>query len=88
MAIKHLVLHVGVPKTGTSLIQRSLRQLRPLLRQRGIAYVDRRQIHRLEHRKSWGAYATGPESGKSLFASELEAVVKSEKSKVQGRTKS
>ena len=47
MAIKHLVLHVGVPKTGTSLIQPQLRTLRPQLRRRGIAYVDRRQMQRL-----------------------------------------
>lgn len=85
--IKHLVLHVGVPKTGTSLIQRSLRKLRPQLRERGIAYVDRKQIHRLAHRRSWGAYATGPPEDKGAFASELKSVTRSEMRQTAGKTK-
>ena len=85
MAIKHLVLHVGGPKTGTSLIQRSLRTLRPQLRQRGIAYVDRSQMQRLEHRMSWGGDARGPAAGKSAFAAELKGVVKSARREVAGR---
>lgn len=85
MDIKHLVLHVGVPKTGTSLLQRSLLEIRPQLRRRGIAYVERWQMYRLKHRKSWGAYATGPAAGKSAFAAELRRVVKYEMLRAGGR---
>lgn len=86
MAIKHLVLHVGVPKTGTSLIQRSLRTLRPQLRERGIAYVDRQQIQQLDHRMSWGGDARGPAAGKPAFARELKTVVRSEVRLAAGRS--
>lgn len=77
--MKRLILHVGVPKTGTSLIQRTMRQLRPELRSSGIAYIDRKAMHQLPDRTSWAAYGTGPEGNRHRFLSDLRAVVKRER---------
>ena len=77
--MKRLILHVGVPKTGTSLIQRTMRQLRPELRSSGIAYIDRKAMHRLRDRPSWAAYATGPKENRPRFLSDLRDVVKRER---------
>jgi hypothetical protein len=77
--MKRLILHVGVPKTGTSLIQRTMRQLRPELRRSGVVYIDRKAMHRLPDRPSWSAYGTGPEENRPRFLADLREVVKRER---------
>lgn len=48
-----LIFHIGIPKTGTSLIQKAMRRLRPRLRSRGVAYLDRGQITELAGFGAW-----------------------------------
>jgi hypothetical protein len=76
--IDRLVLHVGVQKTASSLIQRSMRQLRPHLRQAGIAYIGRQQTHGLEGRTSWAAYGKGDPAIADAYAAGLREVVSKE----------
>ena len=79
--IEHLTLHVGVPKTGSSLIQRSLRSTRMALRARGIAYLDRREFLAMPDYRAWAAYDRSSYSKDAFFA-QLESAV----SKEQRRT--
>ena len=70
-----LTLHIGLQKTGTTLIQRSLRKLRPALRHHGIIYIDRSDIHRLNSLRGWAAFhRTRPEL-RSAFIRELGELV-------------
>ena len=57
--VHRLHLHIGVPKTGSSLIQKSLRNIRGPLRRRGVAYLDRKQMLRLPGYQRWASGTDG-----------------------------
>lgn len=44
-----LVLHIGMPKTGTTAIQMSFHRARPLLRRQGVFYPDIGVLHHAHH---------------------------------------
>jgi hypothetical protein len=76
--IKRLILHIGLPKTGSSLIQRSLRSIRRPMRRRGVAYISRGRIRDLANypRGAGGKRPVSPE-----FVAELRAAVEEEAAK-------
>ena len=49
--VPDLYLHVGLQKTGTTTVQAGLRRLRRQLHERGVAYIDRRDMIRLDNVK-------------------------------------
>lgn len=81
--IPKLILHAGLPKTGSSLIQGTLRRLRPTLREAGVAYIDRKSFLELAHYRSWAAYDQDS-SEKTLFFDELQEVVEAERKMTTG----
>lgn len=52
----NLTLHIGLQKTGTTLIQRSLRKLAPEMREKGTIYIDRLDMLALDHLRGWSAF--------------------------------
>jgi hypothetical protein len=82
-SIEHLILHIGVPKTGSSLLQKSLRALRQPLRERGIAYVDRKAFLAMPDYRAWAAYGREQYSKEALF-DQLRDTVKASRKKVAG----
>ena len=51
-----LTLHIGTGKTGTTLIQATLRAIRADLRLGGLAYVSRSQMKKLPKYARWRAH--------------------------------
>ena len=56
MLPRDLTLHVGLQKTGTSLVQRSMRRLRDRLGAAGFVYLDRREMMKLPAYHGWRAF--------------------------------
>jgi hypothetical protein len=73
MRIRDLTLHVGVPKTGSSLLQRMLRNKRvgAALARRGWAYLSRQHMLELDHLRAWAAYGRGTKRQRAAFIDEL-----------------
>jgi len=86
-SVDQLILHIGVPKTGSSLIQKSLRALRQPLRDHGIAYIDRKAFLAMGDYRAWAAYDRSAYS-KEKFSDELAGAVEAARKKVArgGRT--
>jgi hypothetical protein len=82
MADPRLVLHIGLPKTGSSLIQRTMKALRPRLRERGVAYVARSRIIAMKTYAREAGKANAPAS--AAFLDELRTVVAEEAEHVAG----
>jgi hypothetical protein len=70
-----LTLHIGLQKTGTTLIQRSLRKLRPVLRNHGIIYIDRSDINGLNSLRGWVAFNKTKPELRPAFIRELGELV-------------
>jgi len=83
--MEQLILHVGVQKTGTSLIQSSMRKLRPHLRDNAVAYIDRKAMLKIDDRMSWAAYGKGPEDRRSNFIADLRGIAKKERKRASGK---
>ena len=56
MLPSQITLHIGLQKTATTLIQRSLKRLRPQLAAQGVVYVDRLEMLKLPAALGWRAY--------------------------------
>lgn len=54
--INRLVFHIGVPKTGSSLLQKAMRNLRPHMRDRGVTYIDRNVFLAIPSYRAWAPY--------------------------------
>jgi len=52
---RQITLHVGLHKTGTTLIQRSLRKLRDPMARRGVVYMDRLEMSDMASFAGWRA---------------------------------
>ena len=83
--MKRLILHVGVPKTGTSLIQRAMRRLREPLRSNGVTYFGRQAMNRLEYIKDWAAYPRSRPEYRAHFRRELRSAVAKKRRRILGR---
>jgi len=83
--MKRLILHVGVPNTGSSLIQLAMRQLRTELRHSGVAYIDRKTMNRLKHFSGWSAYHKAIPENRNNFVKEMRSTVKREVRHTFGR---
>jgi phosphatidylglycerophosphate synthase len=81
--IEHLILHIGVQKTGSSLIQRSMRSARKRVRSAGVGYVDRRAFLGMPDRRAWAAYGRETFS-KESFRGQLAEAVRVEMGKTTG----
>ena len=66
---RRVVLHIGLPKTGTTFLQTTMWHNRPLLRQQGVLYPGR---HRLNHYNAFQEVRRGDSGGAwSALVSEL-----------------
>lgn len=72
--IKKLVFHIGVPKTGSSLLQKCLRNLRRKLRRRGVTYIDRNVFLRIPSYTAWAAYGRDEHPKQDFFDAFLAQV--------------
>lgn len=81
--IHELVIHAGLPKTGTTLLQKTLFEMRPKLREAGLAYIGRSDMLALPDYLAWSAYLNGPTSRqKERFAVQLRRLVARESAAV------
>ncbi len=80
-----LVLHIGMPRSGT-MLRRALGRLRPQLRAHGLAYVGGAEIERLPHAASWTGGGPTSRGDEATFARELCARVAAERRHARGIT--
>ena len=81
--LEQLILHIGVQKTGSSLIQRSMRSARKRIRSAGVGYVDRRAFLDMPDMWAWAAYGRQGFS-KEAFREQLSEAVRVEMGKTAG----
>jgi len=81
--IEQLILHIGVQKTGSSLIQRSMRSARKRIRSAGVGYVDRRAFLDMPDMWAWAAYGRQSFSNEA-FREQLSEAVRVEMGKTAG----
>jgi len=86
MSIPRLVLHIGLPKTGSSLIQRTMKALRPRLREQGVVYVARSRIVAMKAYAREAGSVARPAS--TAFLDELRGVVAEEAEHLTGPVQS
>jgi hypothetical protein len=72
--IDRLIFHIGVPKTGSSLLQKALRNLRSDLQERGVTYIDRNVFMSIPSYKAWAPYGR-PGYSKREFLTEFASKV-------------
>jgi hypothetical protein len=81
--IERLIFHIGVPKTGSSLIQKALRALQPKLRQRGVAYIGRQSFLKIPSYTAWAPYARANPPIEEFLAA-FKSLVDRERQRVRG----
>jgi len=60
MLPRSITLHIGLQKTGTTLIQRTLRKMRNHLASQGVVYVGRQDVNKLPALIGWRAFPLEP----------------------------
>ncbi len=77
-----LILHIGLQKTGTTLIQRSMRKLRPALRKKGIVYIDRQEMLEMKSIRGWSAFTHTKPKKRDRFMRDMSQLLE-ERSKTR-----
>lgn len=73
MTLPDLVLHVGMPQTSGTMLQRALTRMRPQLREHGVAYLSHDAIMQFANVHGWLANPKPVPSRAGAFEEELAA---------------
>lgn len=80
-----LTLHIGLQKTGTSLIQSSLRALAPALRKKDTIYIDVLDMREMKNIRGWTAFLNDEPERHDAFLKEMSDLVAERARALQGR---